>query len=82
MNWVHPEDNGMPAEALHQVFDGCCGVVVDRERELIHVWNGSQTVNVYTYHGRCVDVWMQDDMDGQDFRAAAISHYDQEQYDA
>lgn len=64
----------MTLEVLHQVFDGARGVVVHEEWGLVSVWNGSATVNVYNSHGECVDCWMKDDMDAQDFRATAIEH--------
>ena len=81
MNWLHPQDSPLSGEQLHQMFDGCGGVVVDTDHMVIHVWNGSQTVNVYTYRGDPCDIWMKDGMDRQDFQAEALAHYapDQEE---
>ena len=75
MNWLQRSDVGLGGEQLHQIFDGCAGVVVDIDRMVFHVWNGSMTVNVYSFCGDPLDCWMKDDMDLQDFRSTALAHY-------
>jgi len=69
------EANGeSTGETLHRMFDCCAGVVIHEEVELISIWNGSQTVNIYTFEGDNVDVWMCDGMDRQGFQSLAIEH--------
>lgn len=43
-------DSAIPLDLLDSCFDGAELVRVDRETRLIAVWNGSETINLYTPH--------------------------------